>query len=102
MTSIDPAALEQVLTSIDVAIGTARRVRLQAAALLPLAPGTALLAYVADGVVHGVPTGPSGCVLDVDAESKTVAVRRAGDSALCAGDVFVTFGADTFVLPDRR
>ncbi|MFY9712641.1 MAG: AraC family transcriptional regulator, partial [Microbacterium sp.] len=74
MATVDPDALTQVLGSVDLRVGVARRLRLEAGALLPLAPGAAYLVYVAEGGVHGHPPLSTGCSLDVDRASHLVAV----------------------------
>src|SRR5690606_5588984 len=53
MATIDSAALEQVLTSIELQVGHIRRVELKPGALVPLSPGAVWLVFVAAGNVHG-------------------------------------------------
>jgi AraC-like DNA-binding protein len=61
--TVDADALAQVLGSVDVRIGRARRAELSDAALLPVASGRVTLVYVAEGSVVS-PLAPS-CRLDV-------------------------------------
>src|SRR6478736_5642321 len=49
MVTVDSAALGQILDSVDLRIGVARRVALAAGGVLPLASGSATLVYVASG-----------------------------------------------------
>lgn len=99
MATVDPDALSQVLGSVDLRVGVARRLRLAAGALLPLAPGAATLMYVAEGGVHGHPPLSTGCHLDVDRASHLVAVDLSGDrERLVAGDAFLTLGDRPFAL----
>lgn len=99
MATVDSDALSQVLGSVDLRVGVARRVSLSAGSLLPLAPGAATLIYVAAGSVHGHPPLSTGCHLDVDRASQHVAVDLRGDREhLVAGDAFLTLGERPFAL----
>ncbi|WP_312170220.1 AraC family transcriptional regulator [Microbacterium sp.] len=93
MVTVDSAALGQILDSVDLRIGVARRVALAAGGALPLASGSATLVYVASGSVSGHPPLTGACRLDVDRASQVVAVdERPTSSNLVAGDAFLTLG----------
>ncbi|MCI1018890.1 helix-turn-helix transcriptional regulator [Microbacterium sp. C5A9] len=99
MVTVDSAALGQILDSVDLRIGVARRVALTAGGRLPLAPGSATLVYIADGSVHGHPPLGSACRLDVDRASQVVAVdAQPTSSTLVAGDAFLTLGRTPVAL----
>lgn len=93
MVTVDSAALGQILDSVDLRIGVARRVALAAGGVLPLASGSAALVYIASGSVSGHPPLTGACRLDVDRASQVVAVdERPTSSNLVAGDAFLTLG----------
>jgi AraC-like DNA-binding protein len=103
MTTIDRDALAQLLASVDLRVGVARRVTLDRSSLLPLPPGAVTLVYVAEGVVHGQPPLGSGCHLDVDRESRRIAVAPRGDrSQLAAGDAVLALGGQPLALEAER
>jgi AraC-like DNA-binding protein len=93
MVTVDSAALGQILDSVDLRIGVARRVALAAGRVLPLTSGSATLVYIANGSVSGHPPLTGACRLDVDRASQVVAVdERPTSSNLVAGDAFLTLG----------
>lgn len=99
MAVVDSDALTQVLTSIDVRLGVARRVELTAGDLLPISSDAVTLVYVAEGTVQGHPPLGSGCRLDIDRGSQQISVTGRGDRALLvAGDALITFGSRRFAL----
>ncbi|WP_217184929.1 helix-turn-helix transcriptional regulator [Streptomyces sp. AC495_CC817] len=99
MVTVDPEALSQVLSAIDLRVGIGRRQLLETGALLALAPGDATLVYVADGAVHGIPPLDAGCRLDVDRESRLVEVDAHDRSTvLRTGDAFLTLGRGPLAL----
>ena len=97
MATIDPAALERVLTSIDLRVGSAHRERLSAGGRTELAGGTVALVYVAAGSVHGLPT--ADCGLEVGGASKAIglALPTARD-LLSEGTAFLTLGARSVMV----
>ena len=97
MVMVDADALSQVLASVDLAVGTARRVRLGGGGLLPLASGAVTLVYIAGGSVQGHPPLTSRCHLDVDRTSQEVAIAI-GSDRLITGDAFLTLGAASVAL----
>jgi AraC-like DNA-binding protein len=93
MVTVDSAALGQILDSVDLRIGVARRVALATGDVLPLTSGSATLVYIASGSVSGHPALTGACRLDVDRASQVVAVdERPTSSNLVAGDAFLTLG----------
>ncbi|WP_242684711.1 hypothetical protein [Microbacterium sp. SD291] len=99
MVTVDPAALSQLLGAVDLRVGIARRVRLETGTLLPLAPGSATLVYLAAGSVRGHPPLNTGCRLDVDRASHVVAVDLEGSpETLSAGDAFLSLGRKPIAL----
>lgn len=93
MTTIDAAALERVLSDVDVRLGIARRITLDAGAIVPLTAGSIWLVFVAAGSVHGQPPIGQACVFDVDRASRSVALSpHASQDALVEGDAFLTLG----------
>ena len=102
MAVVDSDALAQVLSSIDVRLGVARRIELAAGDLLPISSDSVTLVYVAEGSVRGHPPLGSGCRLDIDRGSHQISVTARGDRALLvAGDALITFGSRRFALePD--
>lgn len=90
MAVVDPEALAQVLASIDVRMGAARRVELASGSSLPVPGGTVTLVYVAEGVVRGHPPLVAGCRIDVDRATDRISVTDRGDRAqLVAGDALI-------------
>ncbi|OAN39014.1 hypothetical protein A4X16_15210 [Microbacterium sp. H83] len=99
MVTVDSAALSTVLDAVDLRVGVARRAALPTGGLLPLGTGAAALVYVARGTVHGHPPLRTGCRLDVDRASQTVAVdERPPQATLTTGDAFLTLGRTAFAL----
>lgn len=93
MVTVDSTALGQVLDSVDLRVGVARRVALAAGRVLPLPSGSATLVYIASGSVSGHPPLTGACRLDVDRDSQVVAVdARPTSSHLVRGDAFLTLG----------
>lgn len=99
MTTVDAAALEHVLSSVDVRLGAARRMMLDAGTSAPLAPGAVWLVFVSAGSVHGQPPLGQACSLDVDRASRAVALSpdHARD-VLVEGDAFLTLGHTPITL----
>jgi AraC-like DNA-binding protein len=99
MVTVDTDALSQVLGTVDLRVGVARRTSLGAGALLPIPSAGMTLVYVAAGSVHGHPPLGDTCRLDVDPASRRVTVdthdRR---DHLVAGDAFLSLGASAFAL----
>lgn len=99
MAVVDSDALTQVLSSIEVRMGVARRITIDRADTLPISSDSVTLVYVADGVVHGHPPLGAGCRLDVDRASQRISAAAAGDrSRLVAGDALITLGTRRFGL----
>ena len=99
MVTVDSAALGQVLDSVDLRVGIARRVALAAGGLLPLTSGAATLVYIADGSVSGHPPLTTGCRLDVDRTAQIVPVdNRPLSASLVRGDAFLTLGRAPIAL----
>nr|WP_201470741.1 AraC family transcriptional regulator [Microbacterium hydrocarbonoxydans] len=99
MVTVDSAALGQVLDSVDLRVGIARRVALVQGGVLPIPSGAATLVYIASGSVHGHPPLTAGCRLDVDRANRLVAVDDRPLSAnLGAGDAFLTLGRTSIAL----
>ena len=97
--TVDPDALSQVLRTVDLRVGVARRMRLESGALLPLAPGSVTLVYLADGSLRGHPPVNTGCRLDVDPASHRIDVDDSGPhDALRGGDAFLTLGRSSVAL----
>jgi len=93
MATIEADALEKVLSSIDVRLGAARRVEMDADGIVPLTAGSVWLVYVNSGAVHGQPPVAGGCTLDVDRTSAMIAVAPdAQRGVLVEGDAFLTLG----------
>lgn len=95
MVNVDPYALEQVLGTVDLRVGIGRGRALSAGEILPLAVGSAVLVYVAEGSVSGHPSIGAGCVLDGASQVVTVDGIR---SHLVSGDAFVSLGRDAIAL----
>lgn len=95
MSSIDPALLEEVLSSVDVRVGFAERTALAAGSLLPLPAGAVTLAYVVEGEITGHAVVEVGCALDVPAGA---ASRTTGPRTLLAGDAFLSLGRSPIAL----
>ncbi|WP_091227855.1 helix-turn-helix transcriptional regulator [Microbacterium sp. 3J1] len=103
MVTVDSAALSTVLDTVDLRVGVARRATLATGGLLPLSAGSAALVYIARGAVHGNPPLRTGCRLDVDRASQTVAVdEHPPRSTLVTGDAFLTLGRTSFALEADR
>lgn len=103
MTTIDAAALEKVLSSVDVSVGDAQRIVLDAGATTHLASGAIWLVFVSGGSVHGQPPLSTTCRLDVDRASAKVAVAPSTQrDALIDGDAFLTLGQQSITLRSER
>ncbi|MGO2747886.1 helix-turn-helix transcriptional regulator [Microbacterium sp.] len=103
MTTIDADALEKVLSSIEVRLGAARRITVDAAGVAPLAEGAVWLVYVAEGAVHGQPPVAAACTLDVDRASAAIAVSPdLQHRTLVAGDAFLTLGRSPVALQSEH
>jgi AraC-like DNA-binding protein len=99
MANVDPQALEHVLGAVDLRVGVGRRRRLEPGGLLPLAAGSPVLVYIADGGVHGHPPLDGGCRLDVDPASQALSIDAGPQRAnLLTGDAFVSLGRSAIVL----
>lgn len=98
MVKVDTNALSQVLGSVDLRVGFARRVTLDAGALLPLGPREFTLVYVAKGRLHGHPPLATGCRLNVDPGSDLIATTHGDGSYLSGGDAFLTLGGQPLAL----
>ncbi|KDA06842.1 hypothetical protein DC31_07590 [Microbacterium sp. CH12i] len=103
MTTIDADALEKVLSSIDVRVGDARRINLDAGATAPLASGAVWLVFVAEGSLHGQPPLAPACALDVDRTSPLVACTPGVErEVLVEGDAFLTLGRRPVALQSEH
>ena len=99
MVTVDSAALGQVLDSVELRVGIARRVALTAGDLLPIPSGSATLVYIVSGALSGHPPLTTGCRLDVDRAAQLVAVDdRPLSAALVSGDAFLTLGRAPIAL----
>lgn len=99
MTTIDATALEKVLTSIDVSVGAAQRVTLDAGGITPLASGAVWLVFVSEGSVHGQPPLAQACSFNVDRSSADVALSPGTErEVLVEGDAFLTLGRQPVTL----
>lgn len=96
---MDSEALTQVLGSVDLRLGIARREALPAGAVIPIPSGAATLLYVADGGVRGRARLSSGCRVDIEGEGQRVECDAIGaHTRLVAGDAFLTLGGTAFAL----
>lgn len=98
MVTVDSAALGQLLDSVDLRMGVARRVALPVGGMLPLPSGAATLVYIASGSVHGHPPLTAACRLEVDRASHVVAIERPSSANLLTGDAFLTLGRTPIAL----
>jgi AraC-like DNA-binding protein len=99
MAVVDSDALTQVLGSIDVRVGMARRIELGPGGVLPISSGAVTLVYVLHGSVHGHPPLGSECRIQIDFGPQRPAVTIAADrSRLVAGDALITVGSRDFLL----
>lgn len=99
MVTVDADALSQVLGSVDLRVGVARRLPLAAGALLPIPHDAVTLVYIASGSVHGHPPFRGGCRLDVDPDSHQLTATPQGRrDRLVAGDAFLMLGGSPFAL----
>lgn len=94
--AVDADALSQVLSAVDLRIGTARRESPAAGDLLPLASAGATLIYVADGALGTHQRLGLACRLNSDG----AAFEPTGTDAvrLSAGDAFLSFGRSEVAL----
>ncbi|MGW8482817.1 helix-turn-helix transcriptional regulator [Microbacterium sp. NPDC055903] len=95
MSSIDPALLEEALTSVEVRVGFAERTIVGAGRMLPLPTGSVTLAYVVEGEITADAVRETGCSLDVPAGQTT---RVDGRRTLLAGDAFLSLGRHGIAL----
>ncbi|MGM7678685.1 helix-turn-helix transcriptional regulator [Microbacterium sp. A94] len=103
MTTIDADALERVLSSIDVRLGAARRVQLDAGGIAPLASGAIWLVFVSAGSVSGQPPLAQACSFDVDRASSAVALSPGRErEVLGEGDAFLTLGRRSVALQSEH
>lgn len=93
--SIPPAVLEDVLSALEVRLGSTTRPQLAPGAVLPLPAGEVTLVYVVAGEITGDARAGIGCLVDLPAGQ---ASGTAGDRTLLAGDAFVTMGREATVL----
>lgn len=93
--TFDPAALEEVLSSLVVRTGPARRSTLGAGGLHPVVPGHVTLVYIVDGEISTATTDTTAC--DLDVEAGTVS-RLDGSRTLLAGDAILSAGHGPSVL----
>ena len=99
MVTVDADALSQVLSTVDLRVGVARRTSLPAGALLPIPHDVITLVYIAEGSVHGHPPLGDGCRLDVDPGSRRLTIDPQGTrDRLVAGDAFLMLGGSPFAL----
>lgn len=99
MTTVDADALSQVLSTVDLRAGVARRIALAAGELLPVAHDALTLVYVTDGSVQGHPPLADGCRLDVDPGSRRLTIDPRGRrDRLVAGDAFLLVAGTPFAL----
>ncbi|GAA2941394.1 hypothetical protein GCM10010458_27980 [Microbacterium luteolum] len=99
MVTVDADALSQVLSTVDLRVGVARRTSLPAGALLPIPHDMITLVYIAEGSVHGHPPLGDGCRLDVDPGSRRLTIDPQGHrDRLVAGDAFLMLGGSPFAL----
>jgi AraC-like DNA-binding protein len=99
MVTVDADALSQVLGTVDLRVGVARRRTLAAGALLPVPSDAVTLVYISEGSVHGHPPLGDGCRLDVDPDSHRLTVEpQARRDRLIAGDAFLMLGGSPFAL----
>lgn len=87
--TIDPATLQDVLSSLDVQLRETRRETLSAGQQLTFGRGVLTLVYVVDGEVTGDAAPETACAVDVAAGS---AASLCESRTLLAGDAFLTFG----------
>ncbi|PVE98333.1 AraC family transcriptional regulator [Microbacterium sp. TPD7012] len=99
MVTVDADALSQVLGTVDLRVGVARRTSLPTGALLPIPHDVITLVYIAEGSVHGHPPLGDGCRLDVDPGSRRLTIDPQGTrDRLVAGDAFLMLGGSPFAL----
>lgn len=99
MVAVDADALSQVLSTVDLRLGVARRRSLATGALLPLTTDALTLGYIAEGSVRGHPPIADGCRLDVDPASRRLTIDPSGRrDRLVAGDAFLLLGGSPFAL----
>ncbi|WP_052703357.1 helix-turn-helix domain-containing protein [Microbacterium sp. SA39] len=99
MVTVVADALSQVLGTVDLRVGVARRMPLPAGELLPIPHDALTLVYLIEGSVHGHPPLGDGCRLDVDPDSHQLIVEPQGRcDRLIAGDAFLMLGGSPFAL----
>jgi AraC-like DNA-binding protein len=87
--TIEPAVLEDVMTSLEVTLGATRRTTLAAGERLVLEAGVVVLVYVIAGEITALPSGAPACELDLCGGGATTAALP---RVLLAGDALLTFG----------
>lgn len=93
MTTTDAAALERVLSAIDIRVGETRRVTLDAGAPAPLPSGSVWMVFVTEGSVHGQPPLAQACSFNVDRISSAIAFSPGNErETLVEGDAFLSLG----------
>ncbi|WP_077221766.1 helix-turn-helix transcriptional regulator [Rathayibacter sp. VKM Ac-2630] len=93
--TIDPAVLEDVLSSLDVTLGELRRRRLAPGERLVLHEGVVVLVYVVDGELTALAPAGTACELDLAAGD---AVAAPLPRTLLAGDALLAFGRRSATL----
>ena len=98
MTLVDPAGLEEVLSSIALRLSASRRIRLRAGEVAALDSRALTLVYVVRGRVRSTPVRISGCRVDPQQRGSAVVALEARPLPLAAGDVFLTRGGQEIAL----
>lgn len=93
--TLDSAALDEVLSSMDVRLGRTRRAAVPAGSHVLLSRGVPTLGYVTHGGITVDPGTDTACAVDVAAGS---AGPAAPGRALLAGDAFLTLGCRSLGL----
>lgn len=93
--TIDSAALDDVLSAVDVRLGGTHRRRLDAGDRLPLRQGVPTLVYVVDGDITVDGAGNTACAVDVSACAASPTTRA---HTLVTGGALVAFGGTTVRL----
>ncbi len=95
MSSVDPALLEEALTSLEVTLGVADQTTLAAGRMLPLPTGVVTLAYVVEGEITGDAAIEPGCAVDIPGGASA---RTFGPRTLLTGDAFLSLGRRPIAL----
>lgn len=93
--TFDPAALDDVLSSLAVQTGPVRRSTLGVGGLHPLVSGPVTLVYIVDGEISTDAVEATACDLDAGAG---VVSSTAGPRTLLAGDAILSAGHGSSVL----